>query len=339
MQCPTLKELPIPPSDKTGWPWAEDSRKFPDTMPDGSLWPRISIVTPSFNQSQYIEETIRSVLLQGYPRLEYMIIDGGSNDSSVDIIKKYEKWITYWISEPDSGQANAINKGIGRCQGEVFAWINSDDIYLSNSFGIVARCFRDHPKHIIAGDVIHFDNRSGKKVLHRQQDITLHNTIRFWKKWEANSNVSTSWHQPGLFFPTFLIKNVGLLDEKLTYSMDLDFLCRLLMQAEVAYCSKPFSEFRIHEESKTATKYYDFMLEDILIFRRYRNLLNNIDEDNSSLAHLMIKRAFYQLRSLHMRTFAKLFVYLWRTSPKHTVDATRRELTRLLLGGRHTGRM
>lgn len=121
--------------------------------------------------------------------------------------------------------------------------------------------------------------------------------------------------------------------------MDLDFLCRLLMQAEVAYCSRPFSEFRIHEESKTGTKYYDFMLEDILIFRRYRNLLNNIDEDNSSLAHLMIKRAFYQLRSLHLRTFLKLFVYLWGTSPKHTVEATKKELTRLLLGGRHTGRI
>jgi hypothetical protein len=210
---------------------------------------------------------------------------------------------------------------------------------LRSSFEVVAKSFLDHPTNIIAGDVVHFDNRSGKKILHRQQDITLHNTIRFWKKWEANSNVSTSWHQPGLFFPSFLIENVGLLDENLTYSMDLDFLCRLLMKTEVSYCSQAFSEFRIHEGSKTGTKYYDFILEDILIFRRYRRLLNNIDEDNSSLSNFMIKRAFYQLRSLHLRIFIKLFVYLWRTSPRHTVDATRRELTRLLLGGRHTGRI
>ena len=106
----TLQDLPTPPEDKTGWPWTEQTEVFPDKMPDGSDWPRISIVTPSYNQGQFIEETIRSILLQGYPNLEYIIIDGGSNDNSVEIIKKYEHYLSYWISESDRGQSHAINK-------------------------------------------------------------------------------------------------------------------------------------------------------------------------------------------------------------------------------------
>ena len=109
MRCPTLNELAPPPLGKTGWPWTEESSQLPDTTPDGRPWPRISIVTPSFNQGQFIEETIRSVLLQCYPNLEYIIIDGGSIDESVDIIRRYEHRLAYWVSEPDRCQVHAIN--------------------------------------------------------------------------------------------------------------------------------------------------------------------------------------------------------------------------------------
>src|SRR5262245_23266161 len=108
MSCTRLIALPPPPPSKTGWPWTEESPPLPETMPDGSPWPRLSIVTPSYNQGQFIEATIRSVLLQGYPNLEYVVIDGASTDNSVGIIKQYEKWLTYWVSEPDSGQSCAI---------------------------------------------------------------------------------------------------------------------------------------------------------------------------------------------------------------------------------------
>src|SRR5512140_3007798 len=127
MRCPTLSELPTSPPGKTGWPWTEESPQMTDALPDGLPWPCVSIVTPSYNQAQFIEETIRSVLLQGYPDLEYIIIDGGSMDSSVEIIRKYELWLAYWVSEKDSGQSHAINKGMKTATGEVVAWLNSDD--------------------------------------------------------------------------------------------------------------------------------------------------------------------------------------------------------------------
>jgi hypothetical protein len=113
-----LTELPPPPSDentgwpKTGWPWTEETPPVPPLMANGAPWPRISIVTPSYNQGAFIEETIRSVLLQGYPNLEYVILDGGSSDDSTSIIRKYEPWLAHWASERDRGQAHAINKGL-----------------------------------------------------------------------------------------------------------------------------------------------------------------------------------------------------------------------------------
>lgn len=134
-----LAELPAPPKGKTGWPWTEQNEPLGARMPDGSEWPKISIVTPSYNQGRFIEETIRSILLQGYPNLEYIIIDGGSTDETLKVIKKYEPWLTYWESMPDSGPASAINKGIQKCTGEWFNWINSDDLLLPSSLLTLAR--------------------------------------------------------------------------------------------------------------------------------------------------------------------------------------------------------
>lgn len=149
---PNLKNLPIPSASKVGWPWTEQGEPLPEKMPDGSEWPCISIVTPSYNQGQFLEETIRSVLLQGYPKLEYIIIDGGSTDNSVEIIKKYEQWITYWVSEKDKGQSDAINRGINRSTGIWFNWLNSDDILMPNSLYTLAEiAFLDPAAKWISG--------------------------------------------------------------------------------------------------------------------------------------------------------------------------------------------
>jgi glycosyltransferase involved in cell wall biosynthesis len=138
MRCPRLTELPSPPAGKTGWPWTEASPPLPNVMPGGRPWPRISIVTPSFNQGEFLEATIRSVLLQGYPDVECVVVDGGSRDTSVEIIKRYAQWLAYWCSEPDRGSANALNKGFAQTTGEILGCLNSDDFYLPGCFREIA---------------------------------------------------------------------------------------------------------------------------------------------------------------------------------------------------------
>ena len=149
-----LPALPPPPAGKTGWPWTEvgdprsgvRGRRTEDGPQTSETWPRLTVVTPSFNQGRFLEATIRSVLLQGYPNLEYMVIDGGSTDESVEVIRKYEPWLTYWVSEKDQGQAHAINKGMVRSTGEILAYLNSDDIYDEGALRRVGEHFVQTPE-------------------------------------------------------------------------------------------------------------------------------------------------------------------------------------------------
>src|SRR5882724_1831262 len=131
MRCPSLSELPAPPEGRTGWPWTTESPRVDgDPAWAASPPPSITVVVPSYEQASFLEETLRSVLLQGHPDLELIVMDGGSKDGSVDIIRRYERWISSWVSEPDGGQSAAINKGWRRATGRLLTWLNSDDTLL-----------------------------------------------------------------------------------------------------------------------------------------------------------------------------------------------------------------
>lgn len=239
----TIHQIPSPPLSKSGWPWTQESEPLPPTLPDGSPWPKISIVTPSFNQAQYLEETIRSVLLQGYPNLEYIIIDGGSTDGSVEIIKKYEPWLTYWVSEPDKGQSNAINKGVKRSTGDILYWLNSDDICLPDAFRFVAESFQSNPEvKIVIGQAYVID----------QNGHLLGDLKSYFKSWEeAVTNPGNSVRQVSSFFSRNLFDKLGFIDESLNIAMDTDLLLRFTKYYFPLIVEKYLAAFRTHSGSKT----------------------------------------------------------------------------------------
>jgi glycosyltransferase involved in cell wall biosynthesis len=248
---------------------------MPDRMLNGDPWPTVSIVTPSYNQGPFLEETIRSVLLQGYPNLEYMVIDGGSTDNSVDIIRKYEPWLASWVSEPDSGQSDAINKGLEASTGEVFCWLNSDDLYVPGALATIARAYEHSPGNIVAGSVLNVQQGLQGTTpgrLHIPQNLSLPALLSFWDS-------DCVWHQPGLFFPSEACRGVGGLNVTLRYTMDYDLLCRLLQQTSVTYVPHVVAHFRLHEGSKTVSQFVDLgmFMERFRVSKSYWHLDNHID--------------------------------------------------------------
>lgn len=261
MKCPQLADLPKPPAGLTGWPWTQQTPDLSDSMPSGNNWPRISIVTPSFNQGQFLEETIRSVLLQNYPNLEYIIIDGGSTDDSVEIIKKYEPWISYWVSERDRGQSHAINKGLAHCAGEIFNWINSDDLLLPDALSHVARAFEGHDA--VGGGVINFGENEDDLVINN--NLTPANLIR--------NEADVVFHQPGLWLRPQLIKQCGGIDERYHFTFDWDLIIRYFhLFPTVAYINAPLARFRLHETSKTVSSQEKFTVDRIKVLNKLRRL-------------------------------------------------------------------
>lgn len=270
----TLQDLPAPPEGKTGWPWTEQTEALPDKMPDCSDWPRISIVTPSYNQGQFIEETIRSVLLQGYPNLEYIIIDGGSTDNSVEIIKKYEHYLTYWISELDRGQSHAINKGWEKCTGNYLAWMNSDDCYLANALIDTVKIFLEYNCDFIYGTTYIGSSIEEKKLIEgkRIKDFKLKNLLKFFY------SVEYIIPSQSVFMAKSILEKVGFLNESLLYCMDLDLFVRILLANPVVYRnSKPICFYRTHDMTKTTTQNQPMRNEAIEIAKRYSYFLQRQD--------------------------------------------------------------
>jgi glycosyltransferase involved in cell wall biosynthesis len=224
--CPSLTDLPPPPSGRVGWPWTVETRRLPPTLPDGAAWPRVSVVTPSYNQVQFIEETIRSVLLQACPRLEYTVIDGASDDGSVNVIRKYERWISYWASEPDHGQGHAINKGLARASGDVVAWVNSDDMLTPGSITRAVGALRENPGvDVVYSDFDDLNERSGQLTRRKARPAEYAKLLR-------DGNCIP---QPTAFVRRSLLERIGPIDETLYHALDWELWIRAARHGRLLY--------------------------------------------------------------------------------------------------------
>ena len=205
--------------------------------------PKIPIVTPSYNQGQFLEETILSVLNQDYPNLEYMIVDGGSNDDSVEIIKKYADRLAYWVTEPDRGQSHAINKGFRQATGDILAWLNSDDTYLPYTLQTVGQFFAEHADvDMVYGDQVDIDETGSTFRATRSLDF---NKFALLSRAGAIS-------QPTSFYRRRVWEELGGLDESLHLTMDYEFFLRIAFAGyRIVRIPQYLAKFRYHDASKT----------------------------------------------------------------------------------------
>lgn len=284
--------------------------------------PKISIVTPSFNQVQYIEGTINSVLNQGYPNLEYIIIDGGSTDGSKEIIQKYQQHLTYWVSEPDNGQYDAINKGFSKSTGEIMAWINSDDRYSTNAFSIVLDIFMKYSEvdwitslypvslnrkgqEFFVGQISGFD----EQTFYRGGNLPQKNKYaRSWIQQESTFWRRSLWQKSG-----------GAVNATLKYAADFDLWAKFFEHTQLCGVNAIIGEFRNHESQKSANYMNDYIGEAHSILNKYGSkpysLIGSLIRSNLNL--LILGRSFEPFSKftnsvlLSTRLFKKTSICRW----------------------------
>lgn len=293
MRCPSLSDFPPPPPGRSGWPWTEESLSLPGTMLHDSPWPRVSIVTPSYNQAQFIEETIRSVLLQGYPNLEYIIIDGGSTDGSVDIIRKYEPWLAYWVSEPDQGQADALDKGFSRASGEILGWLNSDDTYTPSAVSAASSFLQEHPEAVLVySDFYSTDEHGQTMQLNRAESFDINRHL-----------LGNQVAQPTVFLKRKVLQEIEGVDTDFHYVMDYDLWTRIALRFPFGLRPLPgaaLATFRMHSQSKSVSQNPAFAPE---VFRMLHKVLAD-----PALHSFPLDLQHKILRS----TYIKLAILAWR---------------------------
>ena len=258
--------------------------------------PKISIVTPSYNQGQFLERTILSVLNQNYPNLEFIIIDGGSTDGSVEIIKKYEKYLAYWVSEKDNGQTHAINKGFKMATGQLIGWQNSDDIYLPRSFYKIARKSFENPNaDLVFGNKYGIDENDN---IIRDTRYVSFNYKTLLYEGSALSNQSAFWKKE-------LLDTVGLLDEKFKFCMDYDFWVRAAKDSELLLLRDYLGCLRNHKNSKTNTIISTCHTEHLAILNREgikpNKFLHLCALGQRSLLYVLQGDLFYVIRGIYER--------------------------------------
>lgn len=228
-------------------------------MSNGVL-PKISVVTPSFNQGRYIESTIRSVLDQGYPNLEYIIMDGGSTDNTVEILEKYSGDLAYWVSEPDDGQTDALIKGFNRATGDIMCWLCSDDLYESKTLHEVAEAFITHPGwQVVYGDSFWIDAEG--RPLRFKREIGYNRFV-----WMYDHNYLP---QPSTFWRRDIYERVNGLDPRMKLAMDGDLWARFAEHTTLHHLPRAWSRMRFYPEQKNLRLRSTSDIEDARIRERY----------------------------------------------------------------------
>jgi glycosyltransferase involved in cell wall biosynthesis len=204
--------------------------------------PLVSIVTPSLNQAPFLEDAMRSVLEQDYPRIEYLVVDGGSTDGSVDIIRRHAARLAWWVSEKDDGQTDAINKGFSRARGEIFGWLNSDDTYAAGAISRAVQALAACPEcGLIYGDANYMD-QAGRRIGRFPAAQTDYRRLR-----QGYVHIP----QQASFFRADLWKAVAPLDPSLYFAMDYDLWLRIARRSQVKYLPEVWANFRLHTAAKT----------------------------------------------------------------------------------------
>jgi glycosyltransferase involved in cell wall biosynthesis len=249
--------------------------------------PLISILTPSYNQGRFLEETIQSVLSQDYPNLEYLIVDGGSTDGSVDIIQRYASRLTWWVSERDNGQTDALNKGFTHARGEIFAWLNSDDTYLPGAVSAAVSCLQGHPEAALVYADANLVDEAGRiigRFPSRQTNLQL--LLRG----------SVHIPQQTAFFRASAWQQVAPLDPSFRFAMDYDLWVRLAKLAPLVYTRGYWANFRLHGGGKSVTMDDRCYPEMIRVYQRERG-------QHISLLSIrwLFRRTFYAWLPLRLR--------------------------------------
>jgi glycosyltransferase involved in cell wall biosynthesis len=230
--------------------------------------PRITVITPSFNQAEFIRETLESVLDQGYPDLEYFVADAGSTDGTLQILEEFAPRLSWWVSEKDRGQSHAINKGLARATGDVVAWLNSDDLYQPGALRAVGEAFRDRNVEWVTGSCVHLYPDGSTESLPPDASAPV-------SKWLWYTRVS----QPATFWRRSLHDRVGYIDESLHFGMDKDLFVRFLLEGATPHVlNQDLATFRHHPASKTRAQRTRFYKDAVgTIIPRYYARLKGIE--------------------------------------------------------------